>query len=141
MVPGGGVGPHHGPAQVHEVVAEDECGAEIFELQDVLSQDHEDPAMVAARRLDWQSLLARLTARQKAIVVFLLEGRTVSDVAVAFKLDRSTLQVCKNRLADLILEFMGADILIEVRRQPGWRIDLDCEREAQACRQERRRSA
>ena len=30
----------------------------------------------------------------------------------AFRLSRSTLQSSKNRLADLILEFMGAEILI-----------------------------
>jgi len=123
---------------LNEVVAEDESGFEIFELQDVISHDHEDPAMIAARNLDWQALLARLTQRERAIVVYLLEGRTVSDVATAFKLDRSTLQQSKYRLAGLILEFMGVDVLSDLARAPGWRIDLDCEREAQACRNDRR---
>jgi hypothetical protein len=62
----------------------------------------------------------------------------VSEVAVAFRLSRSTLQTSKNRLADLILEFMGADILIEVRRRPGWRNDLNTTREKMACRHDRR---
>jgi DNA-directed RNA polymerase specialized sigma24 family protein len=132
----------HGRATLHsldEPAAMDEAtGAEIFTVGDVFSNDQEDPATIAARKMDWQTLLARLPARERAIVVFLLEGRTVSEVAVAFRLSRSTLQTSKNRLADLILEFMGADILIEVRRRPGWRNDLNTTREKMACRHDRR---
>ena len=124
---------------LNEVVAtDDETGGEIFELQDVFSQDSEDPSQIAARNLDWQTLMARLPAREKAIIVALVEGRTVADVAVAFNLDRSTLQVSKYRLADLILEFMGADILVEVLRLPGWKHDLNTNRERLACRHDRR---
>ncbi|MEI6193800.1 MAG: hypothetical protein WCS42_05665 [Verrucomicrobiota bacterium] len=111
---------------------------EIFTVNDVLSQESEDPGQIAARNLDWQTMLTRLTKRQQAIVVYLMEGRTVSDLAVALQMDRSTLQVCKNRLADLILEYMGLDILIEVQRLPGWRNDLNTTREKSACRHERR---
>ena len=113
-------------------------GAEIFTVGDVFSNDQEDPATIAARKMDWQTLLARLPAREQAIVVYLLAGRTVAEVAVAFRLSRSTLQLSKNRLADLVLGFMGADILIEVRRQPGWRNDLNTTRERMACRHDRR---
>ena len=120
-----------------EPVDDDELG-EIFTVNDVFSQDTEDPAQIAARNLDWQTMLTLLTKRQQAIVVYLMEGRTVSDLAVALQVDRSTLQVCKNRLADLILENMGVDILIEVRRLPGWRNDLNTTREKLACRHERR---
>ena len=120
-----------------EPVDDGELG-EIFTVNDALSQDTEDPAQIAARNLDWQTMLTLLTKRQKAIVVYLMEGRTVSELAVALQVDRSTLQVCKNRLADLIVEFMGVDILIEVRRLPGWRNDLNTTREKSACRHERR---
>jgi hypothetical protein len=44
---------------------------------------------------------------------------------------------CKNRLAVRIMEYMGPDILIEVRHLPGWRNDLNT-REKLACRCERR---
>jgi hypothetical protein len=36
-----------------------------------------------------------------------------------------------------ILEFMGADIMIEVRRRPQWRNSLEATREKQACRVQR----
>ncbi len=117
---------------------EDATGGEIFTFSDVISGDAEDPSTVAGRNLDWQALMARLTAREKAIVEYLLQGRTVSDVAMAFKVSRSTMQVSKNRLVNLIREFMGTDILIEVLRVPGWRNSLNATRERVACRYERR---
>jgi len=51
---------------------------------------------------------------------------------------RSAMQQCKNRLVELIQEFMGMDILVEVRRLPGWRDDLNTTKEKLACRFERR---
>ena len=120
-----------------EPVDEGELG-EVFTVNDVFSQDAEDPGQIAARNLDWQAMVTLLTKREKAIVFCLIEGRTVSDLAVALQVDRSTLQLCKNRLAALILEYMGMDILVEVRRLPGWQNDLNTTREKLACRHERR---
>jgi hypothetical protein len=129
-----------GRSQLHsfdEPVEADELG-ELFTVTDVFSNDEEDPAQSAARNLDWQALLARLTAPEQAIVVALVEGRTVSDVAVAFRVSRSAMQECKNRLADLIREFMGVDILVELLRLPSWRDNLNTTRAKLACRFDRR---
>ena len=52
----------NGTSRLHsfnEVVAESEVGFEIFELQDVISRDHEDPATIAARKMDWASFLGK----------------------------------------------------------------------------------
>jgi hypothetical protein len=48
------------------------------------------------------------------------------------------MQQCKERLVQLIQEFMGTDILIEVLRVPGWKNSLNASRERLACRYERR---
>ena len=117
---------------------DEESSGESFTFNDVLASDQEDPATIAGRNLDWQTLLRRLSARERAIVTYLLEGKTVSDVAWAFKVSRSAMQQCKDRLVKLIKEFMGVDILIEVRRLPGWKHDLNTTRERLACRYERR---
>src|ERR1035437_4403676 len=46
------------------VVAEaQDTGGEIYLLHDVLSSEAEDPATKAMRNLDWQSLIAQLSAR------------------------------------------------------------------------------
>jgi DNA-directed RNA polymerase specialized sigma subunit len=121
------------PAAVDE-----ETGGESLTFNDVLSRDSEDPSTIAARKMDWQTLLTRLTEREKAIVVYLLEGKTVSDVAVVFKVSRSAMQQCKERLVELIQEFMGVDILVEILRLPRWRNGLNASRERLACRYERR---
>jgi hypothetical protein len=52
---------------LEEVVASnEENGGEIFLFHDVLSRDEEDPGTKAARRLDWQSFMASLSARDQA---------------------------------------------------------------------------
>ena len=45
---------HAEPHSFSEVVSQSE-GDEIFELQDVVSNDAEDPSVIAARNLDWQA--------------------------------------------------------------------------------------
>lgn len=131
----------NGSSRLHslnEVVAADECGFEIFELQDVISNDHEDPAAIAARKLDWDSFLARLSRIEKLVVKFLCAGKTLRDAARKVGVSEFTIQTHRRKIAVKILEFMGADVLRDIVRIPGWRIGLDCERESQACRNDRR---
>jgi hypothetical protein len=44
----------------------------------------------------------------------------------------------ERRLADVIANFMGADIIIQIQRRPGWKESINCAREKMACRDERR---
>jgi hypothetical protein len=118
---------------VHE---ESELGEE-FTVNDVLSLDDEDPAQKACRKIDWEFFLAGLTEREKSVVEFLLAGRNMSELARNLGLDRSTIQYFKNRLADKILDYMGHDILLEIRKIPGWKNNLNANRERLACRYER----
>jgi DNA-binding NarL/FixJ family response regulator len=137
MAPGTQFNGHAWLNSLDEPVA-DQTSGEGFTFNDVLASDQEDPATIAGRNLDWQSLLTRLTAREKAMVTYLLEGKTVSDVAWALRVSRSAMQQCKERLVHLIREFMGKDILVEVLRLPGWKDNLNTTKERLACRFERR---
>jgi len=68
---------------LEEVVAtNDESGGEIFELHDVLASDQEDPGTKAASKMDWESFMAELSARDQAIIQFMIEG-----VAAVFAAD------------------------------------------------------
>lgn len=49
----------------------------------------------------------------------------------------SAMQSSKHSLGAKILEFMGVDILVEIRRRPQWRNNLEATRERQACRMQR----
>jgi DNA-directed RNA polymerase specialized sigma24 family protein len=111
---------------------------EEFTVNDVLSLDDEDPGQKAARKMDWDAFLVGLTVRERDVVQLLLTGLSGSEIARMFGVDPSTVRYFKNRLADKILAFMGPDILIEIRRRPGWKNSLNVERERLACRVDRR---
>jgi hypothetical protein len=87
-------------------------------LHDVFSRDEEDPATKAARKMDWDSFIAALSARDQAIIQFMIEGKSGCAMARQLKVCDSTIRTSKKNLALEIQEFMGADILIEVRRSP-----------------------
>jgi transposase len=70
-------------------------------------------------------------------VVLVAEGKTLREAAQYLGVSESTMQTSKRRLAVKILEFMGTDILVEVRRRPQWRNSLEATREKQACRVQR----
>ena len=123
---------------LEQVVAEaQETGGEIWELHDVLASDQEDPSTRAARRMDWSEFASALTERERAVINCIIEGRSLRDVAKSFRVSDSTMQGDKRKLAVKIQDFMGVDILIEVRRSPRWKDDLMSSRERLACKHER----
>jgi hypothetical protein len=120
------------------VVAEaQETGGEIYLLHDVLSSEAEDPATRAARRMDWSEFVSGLSERERSVINCIIEGRSLRDAAKSFRVCDSTMQGDKRKLAVKILDFMGFDILIEVRRSPRWKDDLITSRERLACKHER----
>ena len=123
---------------MEEVVAiNEENGGEIYLLHDVLSDGQEDPSTKAARKMDWETFMAGLSAQDQAIIQFMIEGKSGSAVARKLKVSDSTIRNCKKDLALKILEFMGADILIDIQRRPGWRESLDATREKMVCKHDR----
>jgi FixJ family two-component response regulator len=120
------------------VAADDETGGEIFELHDVLSNDAEDPATRAARKMDWQTFMASLSGRDQAIINCLVEGKPLASLARRRHLNNSTLLYHKERLALKIQEYMGPQILVDILKRPGWKNSINANRERLACREERR---
>ena len=102
---------------LEEIVAEDE-GNEIFQIHDVLSIDKEDPAMKAARKLDWDEFLGSLTKRQRLLVESMLAGKNRVQAARSIGVSTWTINYDRTRLAEKIVKFMGADILVEILRIP-----------------------
>jgi DNA-binding NarL/FixJ family response regulator len=119
------------------VTSVDEVGEPLL-LHDLLSNDQEDPATKAARKMDWDSFMAGLSARDRAIINYLVEGKPLASLARKRHLNNSTLLYHKERLALKIQNYMGADILIQIRRKSNWKDSLDASRERLACREERR---
>ncbi|MCX6921807.1 MAG: hypothetical protein NT154_01100 [Verrucomicrobia bacterium] len=115
---------------------DEETGGELA-FHDVLSRDEEDPSTKAARKMDWESFLAGLSARDQAVIEGLVEGTSRSAMARKLGVCTSTIHHRKRSLAKAIAAFMGDDILIEVRRLPRWKDDLDATKERQTVRYER----
>jgi hypothetical protein len=114
----------------------DEVGEPLV-LHDVLSNDQEDPATKAARKMDYDSFMATLSARDQAIINCLAEGKPLASLARRRHLNNSTLLYHKERLALKIQDFMGSDILIQIRCLPQWKQDLQAIREKMECREQR----
>jgi hypothetical protein len=115
-----------------------EEGEEEFTVNDVFSNDSEDPGQKAARKIDWEFFLASLTDREKSVIEGLVAGLNGSEIARSVRVDPSTIGYFKKRLALKILEHFGRDILIEIRRSPKWRDNLNTSRERLACKFDRR---
>ena len=119
---------------VHE---ESELGEE-FTVNDVLSLDDEDPGQKACRKIDWDELLGSLTKRQQLLVECMLAGKNRVQAARSIGVSSWTINYDRTRLAEKIVEFMGADILVEILRIPDWKNNLNAERELLACKYDRR---
>ena len=119
------------------VASNEECGGEIWELHDVLSSDAEDPGTKAARKMDWSEFASALTERERAVINCIIEGRSLRDAAKSFRVCDSTMQGDKRKLAVKILNFMGSDILVQIKKLPRWKDDLLTSREKLNCKHER----
>jgi hypothetical protein len=122
-------------SSLDEVVASsEENGGEIFTFNDVLSRDEEDPSTKAARKMDWESFMASLSARDQAIIQFMIEGTQGPAIARKLGVCSSTIHHRKKSLAAKILDVMGPRILQEIQRWPRWKDDLMTSRERLACK-------
>ncbi|MGH7970761.1 MAG: hypothetical protein ACREIC_18710 [Limisphaerales bacterium] len=112
-------------------------GEEIMSLHDSLAANAEDPAITAGRRLDWATLLSSLDAIALALLVCMAAGEPLTSLVPKLKRTRSTLQSEKNRLARLVREHLGQNILQQVQEVPRWRDNLSAWHAKSACRYER----
>ncbi len=119
------------------VASNEECGGEIWELHDVLSRDEEDPGTKAARKMDWSEFASALTERERAVINCIVEGRSLRDAAKSFRVCDSTMQGDKRKLAVKIQNYMGSDILVQIKKLPRWKDDIMTSRERLTCKHER----
>ena len=120
-----------------EPVAVDRSTDESLTLGEMLPAREDDPATQAGRRLDWDQLVQQLDAVTIAILLRLATCEELTGLVSRFRRSRSMIQNHKDRLARLIKECMGEDILRQIQEQPGWHNDIHATREKLACRWER----
>ena len=110
-------------------------------LHDMLAAKTEDPSIAASRRLDWEPLVASLDGPVREVLVCLVEGQDLTTLVPKLRRSRSALQGDKQRLARLVREYLGEDVLILVQESPRWVINVTASRERLACRYEHRQRA
>jgi hypothetical protein len=119
-------------------VDDGEHGLEPLTLHDYLADQREDPALAAARRLDWQIVIRSLDRTTKAILSALAQGRDLTHLVKRLKRSDSSLHSAKCRLGRRILEKLGPDILLQAQARPSWVSDLNAVCERLTCRAQRR---
>jgi hypothetical protein len=122
-----------------EPVGFDEELGEPITLGELLTSEGEDPAMTAARNLDWNEFMDTHDHRFEAIIDATATGQTMEPVARRYGCSLSTISTLKRKLTVELHESFGDDILLEVARRPEWLSSIQVEREKAACRSDRRR--
>jgi hypothetical protein len=107
-------------------------------LHDCLAAPVDDPATIAARSLDWKTVINSLDRTARAILVALAECRELTLLVRPLKRSRSALHYDKVRLGRVIQDHLGQDILRQVQTKSAWTNTMDAAREKLACRAERR---
>jgi len=120
-----------------EHVAVDRSSDEPLTLGEMLPAREDDPATLACRRLDWDSVIQKLDKITRAVLLCLATSEELNGLVRRFRKSRSTIQNHKDRLARLIKAHLGEDILRQIQEQPGWHNDMHVTREKLACRWER----
>lgn len=110
-------------------------------LGQLLASENEDPAMEAARNIDWQLFLATHDYRYGVIIKGMAEGRTLKDTAAAQNEWYPGMWALKNRMAEEVRAYMGDAAIAESTRTPRWKACINRDREKTACRADRRRMA
>ena len=129
----------NGRCRVHsfeERAAIDRSTDEPLTLGEILPARDDDPATAASRRLDWEKLIQQLDEITKAVLMCLANCEELTGLVKRIRKSRSTIQNHKDRLACLVKEHLGEDILRQIQEQPGWHNDMRVTREKLACRWE-----
>jgi hypothetical protein len=109
-------------------------------LGDLLASEHEDPAMEAARNLDWELFLATHDYRYGIMVKGMAEGRSLKATAEASEHLYMSLYGLKEQMAADVREYLGDEALADSVRTPRWKASINRDREKTACRADRRRT-
>ena len=109
-------------------------------LGQLLASDHDDPAMEAARNIDWELFLATHDYRYGVILKGVAEGRSLKDTAAAQNEWYPGMWALKQRMAAEVREYLGDAAIADSARTPRWKASIAVDREKTACRAERRRT-
>ena len=104
------------------------------EVCDLVSGEYGDPAMAAARNLDWEAFVGGLDGLARDMLAALARGDTMRSLKSGAGISDASLSKRKRKLAAAALEHFGADCLAEAGAGPAWLADVGASREKETCR-------
>ena len=110
-------------------------------LGELLASDHEDPALAAARNIDWQLFLATHDYRYGVVIKGVAEGRSLKETAAAQGEWYPGMWALKQRMAAEVRQYLGDTAIADSAQTPSWKASIAVDRERTACRAERRRAS
>jgi hypothetical protein len=106
-------------------------------LGEALAWDAEDPALAAARNLDWEAFLQGQDRLTGLMIGALVRGDTIRDLKGVTGLSDSGLSGRKRQMVARLLEHFGTDqpedCLADAGREPQWMADVMARRASEAC--------
>jgi hypothetical protein len=108
-------------------------------LGQLLASDHEDPAMEAARNIDWELFLATHDYRYGIMIKGIAEGQSLKATAERSGHLYMSLYGLKQRMAEDVREYLGDTAIADTAQTPRWKASIAVDREKTACRADRRR--
>ena len=110
-------------------------------LGELLASEHEDPAQIGGRNVDWELFLSAHDYRYGVIAHAFASGGTLRDAAKMLHASYGSVYPLKARLAVALREFLGPESIADAARVPRWKASITVDREKTACQRDRRRSA
>ena len=98
--------------------SDDESG---LTFHDILAHRRDDPATEAGRNIDWDDLSECFDQRERYIVHATGEGRQLKEIAEKFSISSPRAVQIKQRIANIIRNNWGNDILRDVGTDPMWK--------------------
>jgi len=108
-------------------------------LEQLLASDHEDPAMEAARNIDWELFIATHDYRYGIMIKGSLEGQSLKAIAEHSGHLYMSLYGLKEKMAEDVREYLGNEAVADAVRKPRWKASIAVDREKASCRADRRR--
>jgi hypothetical protein len=108
-------------------------------LGELLASEHEDPAMEAARNVDWELFIATHDYRYGLIIRGMAEGQSLKTTAERTGHLYMSLYGLKEKLAEDVRAYLGEHAIAESVKMPRWKASIARDREKTACRADRRR--
>ena len=109
-------------------------------LGELLASEHEDPAMEAARNIDWELFIRTHDYRYGIMIKGIAEGQSLKATAERSGHLYMSLYGLKEKMAEDVREYLGDAAIAESVRTPRWKASINRDREKTACRADRRRT-